>query len=676
MMRGLPAAGLAACFCAAVSLAAQRPAQVSGFDPATFDTSVRPQDDLYRYVNGRWLDTTPIPDDRVSFSASSELTEKTNADIRAIIEELAAQPNRRAGSREQQIVDLYASMLDETAIEARRAAPIEPELRAIDAVDSVRALADRAGRLSATTTAGPFFATVGLDPRNAGDRLVNLSQGGLLLERDNYLGTEPRAVEIRAEYQRYLTRIFTLTRRADPAGDAAAVLSLETEIARAHIPQPAAPPAPLSVSQMTGAFPGFDWTAWARPQGIDRVAGVVVLQPEFFRSFAALVPQRPLATWRAWLAARYITALSPYLNRDISDARFDFFGAFLTGQRVVIPRWKRGVSLVNTILGDAVGRVYVERHFPRSSRDRVERIVGQVVRAFKQSVLESSWLSPSARTEAHTKLQALSTRVGFPDVWKDYRGLEMRSDDLVGNLTRAAAFDNARRMNRLARPEERGEWLATPQLVNAYYAPAQNEIVLPAAILQPPYFDAAADDAVNYGAIGAVIGHEIGHSLDHAGRWYTSTGALRDWWQAQDVAAYAARVQPVLDQLSLAAERRSNPQADGYRLNGIQVLAESVGDVAGLTVAHRAYRMSLGGRPAPVIDGLTGDQRFFLAWARIWRAKDRPEFRRQFSLTNRYAPPDFRANATAGHLDAFYEAFGVVAGDALFVLPARRAHLY
>jgi len=388
------------------------------------------------------------------------------------------------------------------------------------------------------------------------------------------------------------------------------------------------------------------------------------------------VPQRPLATWRAWLAARYITALSPYLNRDISDARFDFFGAFLTGQRVVIPRWKRGVSLVNTILGDAVGRVYVERHFPRSSRDRVERIVGQVVRAFKQSVLESSWLSPSARTEAHTKLQALSTRVGFPDVWKDYRGLEMRSDDLVGNLTRAAAFDNARRMNRLARPEERGEWLATPQLVNAYYAPAQNEIVLPAAILQPPYFDAAADDAVNYGAIGAVIGHEIGHSLDHAGRWYTSTGALRDWWQAQDVAAYAARVQPVLDQLSLAAERRSNPQADGYRLNGIQVLAESVGDVAGLTVAHRAYRMSLGGRPAPVIDGLTGDQRFFLAWARIWRAKDRPEFRRQFSLTNRYAPPDFRANATAGHLDAFYEAFGVVAGDALFVLPARRAHLY
>ena len=676
MMRGLAPVVMAAGFCADASLNAQRPAPISGFDPATFDTSVRPQDDLYRYVNGRWLDTTPIPDDRVSFSASSELTEKTNADIRAIIEELAAQPNRRAGSREQQIVDLYASMLDETAIEARRAAPIEPELRAIDAVDSVRALADRAGRLSATTTAGPFFATVGLDPRNAGDRLVNLSQGGLLLERDNYLGTEPRAVEIRAEYQRYLTRIFTLTRRADPAGDAAAVLSLETEIARAHIPQPAAPPAPLSVSQMTGAFPGFDWTAWARPQGIDRVAGVVVLQPEFFRSFAALVPQRPLATWRAWLAARYITALSPYLNRDISDARFDFFGAFLTGQRVVIPRWKRGVSLVNTILGDAVGRVYVERHFPRSSRDRVERIVGQVVRAFKQSVLESSWLSPSARTEAHTKLQALSTRVGFPDVWKDYRGLEMRSDDLVGNLTRAAAFDNARRMNRLARPEERGEWLATPQLVNAYYAPAQNEIVLPAAILQPPYFDAAADDAVNYGAIGAVIGHEIGHSLDHAGRWYTSTGALRDWWQAQDVAAYAARVQPVLDQLSLAAERRSNPQADGYRLNGIQVLAESVGDVAGLTVAHRAYRMSLGGRPAPVIDGLTGDQRFFLAWARIWRAKDRPEFRRQFSLTNRYAPPDFRANATAGHLDAFYEAFGVVAGDALFVLPARRAHLY
>jgi len=676
MMRGLAAVTIAAGFCAAASVAAQRPSPISGFDPATFDTSVRPQDDLYRYVNGRWMDTTPIPDDRVSFSASSELAEKINADVRAIIEELAAQPNRRAGSREQQIVDLYASMLDEAAIEARGAAPIEPELRAIDAVDSVRALADRAGRLSATTTAGPFFATVGLDPRNAADRLVNLSQGGLLLERDNYLGTEPRAVDIRSEYRRYLTRIFTLTHRADPAGDAAAVLSLEIEIARAHVAQPAAPPAPMSVSQMTGTFPGFDWPAWARPQGVDRVAGVVVMQPEFFRTFAALVPQRPMATWRAWLAARYITALSPYLNKDISDARFDFFGTFLTGQRLVIPRWKRGVSLANTFLGDAVGRLYVERHFPRSSRERVERIVNQVVRAFKQSVLDASWMSPSARSEAHTKLMALSTRVGFPDVWKDYRGLEIRADDLAGNLARAAAFDNARRMNRLARPEERGEWLATPQLVNAYYVPAQNEIVLPAAILQPPYFNPAADDAVNYGAIGAVIGHEIGHGLDHAGRWYTATGALRDWWQPQDTAAYAVRVQPVLDQLSRAAERRSNPQADGYRLNDMQVLAESVGDVAGLAVAHRAYRMSLGGRPAPVIDGLTGDERFFLGWARIWRSKDRPEFRRQFSLTSRYAPPDFRANATVGHLDAFYEAFRVSARDVLFVPPARRARLY
>lgn len=675
MTRGLAVVAMAAGFCAVAS-AAQRPAPASGFDPATFDTSVRPQDDLYRYANGRWLDDTPIPDDRVSFSASSELTEKTNADIRAIIDEMAAQPSRRAGSREQQIVDLYESMLNEEAIEARGTAPIEPELRAIDAVGSVRALADRAGQLSATTNAGPFFATVGLDPRNPADRLVHLSQGGLLLLRDNYLGTEPRVAEIRSEYRRYLTRIFTLTGRGDPAGDAAAVLALETEIARAHVTQPAALPAPVSVSQMTGAFPGFDWPAWARPQGIDRVAGVVVIQPEFFRRFAALVPQRPLATWRAWLAARYITALAPYVSRDLSDARFDFFGTFLTGQQMVIPRWKRGVSLVNTILGDAVGRVYVQRHFPRSSRQRVERIVDQVVRAFRQSVLESTWMTSSARVEAYEKLMALSTRVGFPDDWKDYRGLEVKADDLVGNLARAAAFDNTRRMNRLARPNERGEWLTTPQIVNAYYVPAQNQIVLPAAILQPPYFDPAADDAVNYGAIGAVIGHEIEHGLDASGRLYTATGALRDWWQAQDIAAYAERVQPVLDQLNLAATRRRHLQADGYRLNGMQVLVESVGDVAGLAVAHRAYRMSLGRRPAPVIDGLTGDQRFFLAWARIWRAKDRLEYRRQLSLTNRYAPPDFRANTTAGNLEAFYEAFGVSAGDALFVPAARRARLY
>ena len=662
----------------------QKPPLSSGFDPATFDKSVRPQDDLYRYVNGRWLDTTAIPDDRVSYSAPAELAEKTLLDLRAVIEAVASSTHRRS-STEEQVADLYASMLDEKTIEARGISPLEPELRAIDAVESIRTLAERAGKLSATTTSGPFFASVGLDPKDSNNRLVELSQGGILLDRDNYLNQDARPREIRAEYEKYLTRIFTITKRQNPAADAAAVLQLEIELARAQATAPVPPAPAMTLTQMNDAMPGFDWPAWAKPQGIDRVAGVVVKQPDFFRTFAALVPARPLSTWRAWLAARYITALSPYVNRETSDARFDFFGTFLTGQRVVIPRWKRAVGLVNSMLGDTVGRLYVEKHFTRTSRTRVERMVENVVRAYRQAVTESEWMSGSAKGEAQTKLALLATRVGYPDVWKSYRGLEILPNDLFGNMARGAAFENQRRMNRVLRPDDRGEWLSTPQLVNAYYVPAQNEIVLPAAMLQPPYFDAEADDAVNYGAIGAVIGHEIGHALDDTGRWYDGRGKVYAWWKPQDEEGFRVRAQLVLNQLD------GNPPVDGLRLNGLMVLNETMGDLAGLSMAYRAYQIARGDRPAPldpargavsgsrtalVIDGLTGDQRFFLGWARIWRTKERPEYRRQLFLTSRYAPVQHRANRTAGNIEGFYQAFGVVSGDALYIAPGQRVRIY
>ena len=648
----------------------------SGFDVTAFDRSVRPQDDLYRYVNGRWLDATPMPDDRVSHTAATELVEKTNADIRAIIEELATSPDRRPGSPAQQVVDLYASMMNEAAIEARGIAPLEPELKAIDAIDSVRALADRAGRLSATTTSGPFSGNVGADPRHPDDRIVHIAQGGLLLERERYLGVDVVSRGIRDEYRNYLERVFTIVGRENPKADAAAVVALEAELASAHIPPNAATEknafdTPLSLPQMNSAFPGFDWVAWGRPQGLDRITGVVVMQPSFFKTFAALVPERPLSTWRAWLAGRYVTAMSTYANQALNDARFDFFGRYLTGQAAPIVRWKRSVGLVNRMLGDVVGRLYATKHFSRASRTRVERIVEQIVRAYRLAISEADWMSGGAKGAAQAKLSLLKTRVGYPDVWRDYRGLEIVPDDLFGNLTRAQAFDNARRMARMARPDERGEWMINgPQSVNAYYVPAQNEIMLPAAILQPPYFDAAAEEAANYGAIGAVIGHEIMHGLDGTGRYYDGTGASRDWWKSDDERAFIARAQILLDDI------QRYPPIGGQRLNGNLAVAESLGDLAGLSVAYRAYLLSLGGRPSPVLDGLTGDQRLFLGWARIWRTKERPEYQRQLLLFSRYAPADYRANGTPGHIEAFYRAFDINTGDKLFIAPGQRARIY
>ena len=659
-MNRVLAAGLSA-VTLVVAASAQRPAQnVSGFDSSTFDPAVRPQDDLYGFVNGRWLNDTVIPDDRVSYSAAAELIEKTNADIRAIVDDFARRPERQPGSSLQQVVDMYTSMVDEGAIERQGLAPLEPMLRAIAAIDSPRALAHVAGELSATSTAGPFFATLGTHPRDARAPAVYLAQGGLLLDRDHYVSGEPVSGEIRREYLSYLARIFRLTGRADADREAAAVLALEIDIARAHAAEGAAQPAaPLSLRDMQRSFPGFDWASWARPQGIDRVGEVVVAQPSFFRAFAALVPERPMTTWRAWLAARYLTAMSPYVTNALGDARFEFFGRVLSGQTRKIPRWKRAVSLVNATVGDTVGREYVARHFPRSSRDHVRRLVETIVRAHADAIGEASWLSAGARARARERLSSITTHVGYPDVWRGYRGLDVRADDLAGNLMRAWQYDNARRMAGAARTGG-GDWPAPPQTVNAFYVPGRNEIVIPAAMLQPPYFDPAADDAMNYGAIGAVIGHEIGHAL------------AQDGWSAADQQAYVAQAQILLDQLNAYRFR----EAPELRLNGVMVLAETLGDLSGLSVAWRAWQRSLGGRPSPVIDELSGEQRFFLAWARIWRTLDRPEYARQILLSSRHAPSAYRANGIPGHLEAFYRAFGVRGTDGLFVPPARRARLF
>jgi putative endopeptidase len=646
----------------------------SGIDVTDLDPAVRPQDDLFRYVNGRWSARTDMPADRVSYGALIELSDRVERDLHRLIEDANATPARRPGSPQQQIADLYASMTNEARLEALGADPIRPELRKIDAIANGKDLAAEAGYLASIAAGGPFGGSVVEDA--SGRLAVYVIQGGTLLpDRDYYVNDAPRFASIRAEYQSYLAGLFALVGRADPDGEARAVIALETELAKLQTWQtdtrePTAASGSFTLSDLNRAMPGFDWAAWARPQGIDRVSSVILSHPPFFKAFADLVPTVPLATWRAWLAGRYITAAAPYLSDAFANARFEFFGRIVTGQEAPRARWKRGVSMVSGYLGDAVGRLYVARHFPPESRERAQRLVTNVVAAFRLALGDAEWMTPATRRKAIDKLTRLSVKVGYPEHWRDYAGLVIKPDDLLGNMQRAQKFENDYRMQRLAGLADPRDWLITPQTVNAYYNTALNEMVLPAAMLQPPLFDPASDDAVNYGAIGAVVGHEIGHGFDQRGRQYDGNGRLHDWWTADDERAFERIARGLVDQYSAYVP------LPGVRVNGVLALTENFGDLAGLLIAHRAYRLSLKGRAPDTIDGLTGDQRFFIGWAQAWRSKMRDEYLRQWILSSPHAAPEYRTNGTVANVPAFYEAFGVRPGDRLWRDPSERVRIW
>ena len=661
---------------AVATLVSAQSAPVSGLDVASFDRSVRPQDDLYRHVNGGWLDRTAMPPERVTYSASTEIVERVDVDLRALIEEIAAQPNRQQGSAAQQIGDFYTSLMDQARVEALGLEPIAKQLDSLRGIRTTSEFAAQAGLLASIGAAGPFGAAVSIDPADNTQVMVHLTQGGILLpDADYYLRDTPRYVEIRRLYQDYLTRVLSLAKWSDAVQDAAAVVALETALARAHERREADATAQLPqqrfrLSDLERQMPGFSWMAWARPQRIDLVPTVVLVQPLFFQQFAALVPATPIATWRAWLAARYLTAAAPFIGREFSNARFEFFGRVLSGQEEPRELWRRGVSLVSHYLGEAIGRSYVERHFPETAKRRVERMVTHLLRAYRQAVLEIPWMSSQTKTEALNKLARLNGKIGYPDRWRSYRGLVIKSDDLLGNIERAKQFENDFRMRWLGRPVENSGWLMTPQTVNAYYSPGMNEIVFPAAILQPPYFNPAADDAVNYGSIGAVIGHEIGHAILDRGRQFDSIGRIRDWWVPADNREYLRRAADLVKQYD---EYSPIP---GFKVNGTLTLGENLGDLAGLSIAYRAYRIALDGDDAPVIDGLTGDQRFFMGWAQIWREKTRDEYLRQLLVTAAHSPGQYRANGPVSSVSAFYEAFGVKPGDGLFRTPEQRVKIW
>ena len=660
----------------AATLAAQQPALKSGIDTSLFDTSVRPQDDLFRYVNGGWLAKTEIPADRSNYGTFTILAERAEADLYALIEELAGDPDKRPGSIAQQVGDLYASFTNTERLNELGAAPLRAHLAEIDALEDNAAMAGLLGRLSMVGLPGPVGGFIEADAGDPTKVILYLSQGGTALpDRDYYLKDDGEFPQVRAKYEDYLRTVFELTGRPNAAADAKGVLALETELARIQWTNVESRDAVTTYNKMATAslaeeMPGFDWALWFREQTLGDVPEVVIAQPSFFKGFAAMVPGTPLETWKAWMAAQVITMHARLLSEPFEKAAFEFFGRTLSGQQEQRARWKRGVQLINGNMGEALGQLYVERHFPPAAKARMETMIDNLLAAYRRSITDLDWMTPATRAEALDKLSKFRPKIGYPPKWRDYTGLEIEADDLVGNVERATRRETEHQIGKLKRPVDLDEWLMTPQTVNAYYHPIKNEIVFPAAILQPPFFDVEADDAINYGSIGAVIGHEIGHGFDDQGRRFDGSGKLRDWWQPEDEAEFQKRARVLVEQFN------GYSPVEGMTVNGELTLGENIGDLGGLSIAYQAWKLSLGGRPSPVIDGLTGDQRFFMGWVQAWRSKARDEYLRRQVLADPHAAAVFRANGPLGNIPAFYEAFDVKPGDGLYRAPEQRVRIW
>jgi putative endopeptidase len=654
----------------------------SGIDTDALDPGVRPQDDLFRHVNGRWLAEHEIPADRAVDGAFRALVDAAEEQVRTIITELGSRDATGDGAAAQ-VGALYASFMDTETVERLGLDPIRAELDRIEAAATPGGLVVVLGELQRTGGAGAAGFWVDNDDKDPDRYTVFLNQGGLGLPDEAYYREETYA-PIRDAYRPHVARMLALTGLGDDDASARAdlVLDLETRLAASHWDVVRDRDAdltynPMTLDELAARAPGFDWRAWVQALGIPSggMDHLVVREPDFAIGFAELWTTAPTEQWRAWLRYRLISARAPFLHDAVVQANFDFYGRTLTGALELRERWKRGVALVQGALGEAVGQVYVERHFPPGHKARMVELVGNLVEAYRESITALDWMSEQTKVRALAKLDAFTPKIGYPDRWKSYAGLEIRSDDLVGNVRRSNAYEQDREMRKIGRPVDRDEWFMTPQTVNAYYNPGMNEIVFPAAILQPPFFDPDADDAVNYGGIGAVIGHEIGHGFDDQGSKYDGAGRLEDWWTESDRTEFERRTRALIEQYSAF----SPAQLGGsHHVNGALTIGENIGDLGGLSIALEAYRIALGRPPAeaPVIDGLTGVQRVFLGWAQAWQSKGRDEEVIRRLATDPHSPDEFRCNGVVRNIPEFHEAFGVGPGDGLYLAPDERVRIW
>ena len=661
---------------AQTALAADPPALTSGVDLASFDPAVRPQDDFFRSVNGGWLKRTEFPADKAYVGSFDVIHEKIQGELRTLVEAAATAPKDADARR---IGVLYTSFMDEAAVEKAGLAPLADELAAIDKIATPGEVAAAMGHLSTLALGMPIDVEVGQDARRAERYVPQISQGGLgLPDRDYFLVADDAKFKVaRQQYVVYMARLLQLSRApGDATASAEGVLALETALAKAQWTQvenrdPVKTYNRVDLAGLAPLAPGFDWPAWLAATGVAGKSGdVIVAQPSYLAGMAAQLSATPLPVWRAYLRVRLLDGYARYLGKDFVDARFAFVGATLSGTTDNLPRWKRGIGLVEGSVGESLGKLYVDAYFPPESKRRMEKLVANLLATYRESIDAIDWMSPATKKEAQAKLATFASKIGYPKRWLDYSAIEMRPGDLVGNVTRARAFEFKRGLDKLGKPIDRDEWGLTPQTVNAYYNPLLNEVVFPASVLQPPFFDPNADDAINYGAIGAIIGHEISHGFDDEGSQFDGTGNLREWWTAEDRARFDAKTKMLVAQYSAFS-----PIA-GYNVNGELTLGENIADNSGVEIAYKAYRRSLGGKPAPVIDGKTGDERFFDGFAQAFRGKVRDAALLAQIKSDPHSPDEFRVNGVVRNHEPFYKTFGLKPGDALYLPPEKRVSIW
>lgn len=648
-----------------------------GIDLRNMDPDVRPQDDFYRHVNGTWLQATQIPADRSEVSVFSKLDDAGQEALRALVEDAAkdAAPSGKANRRK--IGDLFGGFMDEAQLEHQGLRPLGAELARIDHLQDKSAIAALVAHYNALGVRTIYDTHVGQDARDSTRYVVGIDQSGLgLPDRDYYLQNDAKLAEIRGRYREHIEKMLVLAGVATAAADAQAILLLETRIAQAQWTKvenrdPVKTYNKVELGKLAVLTSGYDWRSYLSAADLDgRIDYVIVSQPSYLAALGNILSETELCVWQAYFRSQLLAAFAPYLSHAFVDEHFAFYGTVLSGIPVNRPRWKRGVALVNRCLGEGLGQLYVEKYFPPESRSRMLALVSNLLAAYRTSIATLDWMGPQTKHEAHTKLAKLVTKIGYPSKWRDYSGLEILSADLVGNVMRSAAFDYQYAVKKLGRPIDREEWEMTPQTINAYYDPQKNEIVFPAAILQPPFFDPRADDAVNYGSIGAVIAHEISHGFDDQGSQFDAAGNLRDWFTQEDHEKFAAKT------AAIALQYGAYEPVPGYHINSALTLGEDIADNSGLAVAYRAYRLSVGANAAPMIAGMTGDQRFYMGWAQAWQAKVRENTAILRIKADPHSPPRFRILGTVVNQPGFYAAFDVQPGDKMYLPPHKRVTIW